>query len=168
MAENNDVHIVEALTGSEARRRAAWELEQVRRLVAQQRAHEADVEARRVFEVEAAAVRRESAARLAALIEWLEPWVDGTNGDVTASMAAVYVQAVTRLDGLYRGVRRPVTPLPVLPEPPVPVVPDVEAERVAAVEAAAVLRAVVGEQLAATRRRMVEAGGVDSMVRDAG
>jgi hypothetical protein len=72
-------------------------------------------------------------------------------------MAAVYVQAVTRLDGLYRGVRRPVTPLPVLPEPPVVVERDVEAERVAVVEAAAVLRAAVGLQLAGVRGRMVEA-----------
>lgn len=164
MEENIDVHIVAMLVGDEAERRAAWELEQRRRLVAQWREHEADVAARRVFEEQAARVRDECAARLAAQVEWLEPYVDGTMGEVSAGMAAAYTRAVGQLAGLY-GLgrpRRPVTGLPVVPEPPVPVaVAGVEEERVAVVAAAAELRAVVVAELAGVRGRMLqlEAGG---------
>lgn len=159
MAENIDVHIVAALTGSDEEKHAAWEREMLRRFVAQWRQHEADVEARRVFEEEAAAVRREGAARLANLISWLEPYVDGTMGEVSAAMAAAYARAVMGMGALYRGVPRAPVALPVLLEPVVAPVAGGEEEERAAVAAAAELRALVVGQLAVTRERMALAAG---------
>lgn len=158
MSEDNDVHIVLAAAGysdpDPAAVRAAWERWHATGLLEQQRRHEAELAARDRFEAAADEVRLKCAEKLAAQIEWLEPYVDGTQGEVTAGMAAAYTKAVTALAALFgvsRG-RRPVTGRPVVAEP---VAVAVEAEAVAAeVTAAVEARAAVAAQLARVRRDM--------------
>lgn len=137
--------------------RLAWEREQVRRLVDQQRRAEEDLAARDRAEARAEEVLGECERRLRLLLDSLEPYVDGTAGELTAGMAAVYERAVGRLAELAARVawkRRPVTPLPVWPEP---VRPGDGVDEVRVVEAMEVSRAVVAGQLAEVRERLAGA-----------
>lgn len=139
--------------------RREWEEELQRRATDAQRRHLADLGQRDAYEGIGWEARGFLSEKLRALIESLEPEVDGTNGDRNASLVAVYVKAVHELGALY-GLQkppRPVTPLPVLPEPVA--VPSMDEERRAlrvAVEAAA---AAGRQQLAEVRRKMI--GGAD-------
>jgi hypothetical protein len=156
MENGNDVHIVLG-AGDPVLARAAWETEQLRRLADAQRRHLRDLEARDGYEEQQQRVREACAARYMSLIEWLEPYVDGTMGEATAGMAAVYSRTVASLAALYGGGRplRAPTPPPVWPEPEKPDAGSVEAVRVAATVAA---RAAVSEQLGAVKRKMLAAG----------
>lgn len=156
MGESNDVHIVTG-GGDQAAARAAWESEQLRRLLDAQRRHEADLAARDGYEEQQQRVREACAARYMGLIEWLEPYVDGTMGEATAGMAAVYGRAIQSLAALY-GLGRPprqVTAAPSWPEPPKP---DESSDRVAVAAATVAVRAAVTEQLGAVKRKMLAAG----------
>jgi len=114
-----------------------------------------DLARRDRLEARADQLREELGVRLAKLMEDLEPYVDGTMGEVTAAMAGVYLKAAHELAGLHgltRTGRAVTVPLP-LPEPPV--VPDVlEAERVRAVGVAE-SRDAARRQLVEVRRRML-------------
>lgn len=153
--ESNDVHIVLDPQQLPEARRAAWEAEQQRRVLDAQVRAMGDLAARDSFEAEAEQVRRECAARYAGLIQWLEPYVDGTMGEVTVGLAAVYRQSVRDLASLYglqRG-RRPVASLPVLPEPEAVAG---AAERVVVEQRAVVERvASVRDQLSSVREKML-------------
>lgn len=138
--------------------RRIWETEIRRRELEATARHEADLRRRDRLEAEGDRLREELGARLAKLMEDMEPYVDGTMGEPAASMIAAYARVAQVLGGLYGLLRPPrvVTPLPVLPEPPpVPEEPDEAAVRVALEEA----RAKGLEQLAEVKRRMLEAGG---------
>lgn len=159
MAESNDVHIVTG-GGDPEQARAAWEQEQTRRLLDAQHRNSLDLAARDGYEEQQQRVREACSARYMSLIEWLEPYVDGTMGEATAGMAAVYSRTVGSLAALW-GVGRPLraaTPLPVWPEPP-PV--EADGGEAAAVAATVALRAAVGGQLVKVRRKMLgpAAGG---------
>lgn len=137
--------------------RRIWEAEIRRREIEASMRHEADLRRRDRLEAEGDRLREELGARLAKLMEDMEPYVDGTMGEPAASMVAAYTRVAQLLGGLYGLLRPPrvVTPLPVLPEPPlVPEEPDEAAVRVALEEA----RAKGLAQLAAVRQRMLEAG----------
>lgn len=102
-------------------------------------------------------VRLKATEKLSGLLDALDPYVDGTMGDVTAGMADVYVKAVKALASLYavqRPPRVPVSPPPE-PEPPVVAVDDAAAEEVKRL-ALEELRAEGMRQLAAVRQRMLE------------
>lgn len=105
-----DVHIA----------RARWEeMRDSDVLTARQRLEDAAVRGERLS-VEGVAVRGEVTKRLVVLLDALEPYVDGTMGEVTASLAAVYVSAVKALGNVYglggpRQLRVVVPPLPVAP-----------------------------------------------------
>jgi len=137
--------------------RREWEQQQVADIADSRRRWLAEMARRDRLEEAAEQLRGELGSKLVALMESLESYVDGTQGDVTAAMVSVYVKAAHELAMLYGLTRtpRPVTaPLP-LPEPE-PVV-DAEGEsrvRAAAVEAA---RAAGLAQLEAVRAKMAEA-----------
>lgn len=132
--------------------RQQWEAQQLADIAESRRRHEQDMRRQDALEAAGDKLRGELATKLVGLLEALDPYVDGTMGDVSAAMASVYVKAAHELAGLYgltRQGRRPVEGLP-LPEPPVPEVVGHEEQR-AAVE---LLRAAGLGQLAAVRDRM--------------
>lgn len=138
--------------------RREWELQQAALVDDSHRRHEAELRRRDEVEQRAHGLRDELGQRLAALMENMEPYVDGTMGEVTASMASVYVRAAHELAGLYEltRVRRPLTPRLPVPEPEA--VPDevaVAAERVAAMREA---REAGLRQLEAVRVKMLPPG----------
>lgn len=101
-------------------------------------------------------VRLKATEKLSSLLDALDPYVDGTMGDVSSGMADVYVKAVKALASLYAVQRPPRVPVvpPPLPEPPVvESAQDTEAVKRLAVEE---LRAEGMRQLRATRERMLE------------
>src|SRR5262245_3221930 len=107
MGESNDVHIVATGDGDTAAKREAWEREQARRLLDAQRRGQRDLEARDRYEEQQRRVREAVAARLMTLLESLEPYVDGTMGEIPAGLAAVYVRAAGQLAALYGAAVRP-------------------------------------------------------------
>jgi hypothetical protein len=129
----------------------AWRDARERELEARYRA---DVAARDALEAAAVEVRLRLTEKLGGLLEALEPYVDGTMGEVTAAMASVYVKAVHETASLYPVARtRPVGVAPMRVEPPVVEDPLlVEERRVAAVAAA---REEILVSLAAVRGRML-------------
>ena len=149
---SNDVHIVLDPAAEPATRRKAYEAEMARRLLDDQKRHLADLAASDSFEQERDQVRRECAARYASLITHLEPYVDGTMGEVTAGLAAVYVAAVRQLGALYQspGRRLPVASRPVLPEP---------AAVLSDEESAAAVAVAVEEKRVAVREQLLVARG---------
>jgi len=151
MSECDDVHIVTATVTA----REEWEREQLRRLLDAQRRATLDLEARDRYEEQQRRVREAVAARLMTLLESLEPYVDGTMGEVPAGLAAVYVRAAGQLAALYgAAVRpRPAAALPVWPEPAEETGGEERAR-----EAAAVARAAVAEQLERVRERLALPG----------
>lgn len=159
MTDNNDVHIV---SGDRAAVRAAWEAEAARRFADQQLRHVRDLAARDGYEEKQSLVRDQVGARLINVLEWLEPYVDGTMGEVTAGLAAVYVRAAGQLAALYNvaGRPRPVTPAPVWPEPEA--VEGDDQREALRVEATTAARAAVSGQLAAVRERLQLAAGGDT------
>lgn len=135
--------------------RREWERQRQLEVADSHRRHEAELRRRDEVEAKAHGLREELGGRLAALMENLEPYVDGTLGDVTASMVSVYVKAAHELAALY-GLTRPgrqlTARLPV-PEPePVKDAAVVEAERVAAMVEA---RAAGLRQLEAVKEKML-------------
>ena len=139
--------------------RREWELQQAAEIAESRERHAAELRRRDEVEAKAHALRDELGQRLAALMESLEPYVDGTMGEVSASMASVYVKTAHELAGLYELTRprRALTPRLPLPEPdPVPDEGVVEAGRVAAMVEA---RAAGLRQLEAVRERMLPSGG---------
>ena len=151
------MHIVEAAMSDEdaARIRLQWEAEQLRLQEEQRQRHSDELAQRDAFERIGWATREHLTQKLAALIESLDPYVDGTMGEVTAGMVSVYVKTVHELGALY-GLQkplRPVTPLPVTPEPPAVLGHEEEqARQRVAVEAAV---AAGKRQLADVKRRML-------------
>lgn len=140
--------------------RREWERQQAELIADSHRRHEAELRRRDEVEQRAHGLRDELGQRLAALMENMEPYVDGTMGEVTASMASVYVRAAHELAGLYGLTRTPRQLTPRLPVPePVAVKGEevVAAERVAAMVAA---REAGLRQLAAVRLKMLPPGGV--------
>jgi len=147
--------------------RREWEQQQLDDIAESRQRHRAELARRDRLEDAAERLRTELGSKLVALMESLESYVDGTQGEVTAAMVSVYVKAAHELAMLYSLTRaaRPVSlPLP-LPEPE-PVV-DAESEsvqRAAAVEAAraaglAQLEAVKERMQSTTQRKQLEAGG---------
>lgn len=102
-------------------------------------------------------VRLKATEKLSGLLDALDPYVDGTMGDVSSGMADVYVKAVKALASLYAVGRPPRVPVlpPPLPEPPVVSVDDAAAE-VAKRAALEELRAEGMRQLASVRTRLLE------------
>jgi len=149
MSNETDVHIVQA-----AAVRREWERQQAEEVAESRARYRAEVVSRDVVEAAAVEVRVELTRRLGGLLDSLEPYVDGTMGEVTVGLASVYVKACDELGKLY-GLTRPprklTAPLP-LPEPPLVVDPSLEVEQRAA--AAAVLRAEGLRQLEARRRKL--------------
>lgn len=135
--------------------RREWERQQAALVADSHRRHEAELRRRDEVEAKAHGLREELGGRLAALMENLEPYVDGTLGDVTASMVSVYVKAAHELAALY-GLTRPGRQLTArLPVPEPEAVKDaavVEVERVAAMVEA---RAAGLRQLEAVREKML-------------
>lgn len=136
--------------------RREWEQQQATEIAESRRRWLAEMARRDRLEEAAEQLRGELGSKLVALMESLESYVDGTQGEVSAAMVSVYVKAAHELAMLYGLTRtpRPVTaPLP-LPEPEV-VVDAVSAsvQRAAAVEAA---RAAGLAQLEAVKERMAE------------
>lgn len=101
-------------------------------------------------------VRLKATEKLSGLLDALDPYVDGTMGDVTAGMADVYVKAVKALASLYAVQRPPRVPVSPPPEPEPPVVEATEDAEVAKRAALEELRAEGMRQLRATRERMLE------------
>lgn len=138
--------------------RREWERQQAALVADSHRRHEAELRRRDEVEQRAHLLREELGQRLAALMENMEPYVDGTMGEVTASMASVYVRAAHELAGLYELTRaaRKLTPRLPVPEPePVKDAEAVSAERVAAMAAA---REAGLRQLEAVRVKMLPPG----------
>lgn len=145
--------------------RQEWEAEQAALIAESRQRWRQELARRDRLEQKADQLRDELGSKLISLMENLEGYVDGTMGDVSAAMVAVYVKAGHELAMLYNLTRaaRPLTvPLP-LPEPE-PVV-DADAESVrqaAAVQAAraaglAQLEAVKVKMLEATQRKQLDA-----------
>src|SRR5687767_777900 len=136
--------------------RREWEQQQAAEIADSRRRWLAEMERRDRLEEAADQLRGELGTKLVTLLESLDSYVDGTQGEVTAAMVSVYVKAVHELAMLYGLTRspRPLTvPLP-LPEPEP--VADAEGEsrvRAAAVEAA---RAAGLAQLEAVKAKMAE------------
>jgi hypothetical protein len=137
--------------------RREWEQQQADDIAESRRRYHAEMARRDRLEEAGEQLRGELGTKLVALMESLESYVDGTQGDVTAAMVSVYVKAAHELAMLYNLTRaaRPVSlPLP-LPEPDA--VLDAASEgrqRAAAVEAA---RAAGLAQLEAVKEKMLEA-----------
>lgn len=134
--------------------RAEWERIQALEIADSRKRFQDEVARRDVVEAAAVEVRVELTRRLGGLLDSLEPYVDGTMGEVTAGMAQVYVKACNELAKLYPEVLRPrklTVPLP-LPEPP-PVV-DASTEEGQRLAAAAALRAAGLRQLEARRAKL--------------
>lgn len=154
MAENTDVHIAAAVA-----KRREWEGLRDALIEESRRRHSADITARDELESQAKAVRLEVTGRLGRLLETLEPYVDGTMGEVTVGLAAVYVKALHELAALYRvaGPQRPLTARLAVPEPPEVV--DPVAQEAVMVEAAVGRREEVLRKLAARAQVLeLEAG----------
>lgn len=138
--------------------RREWERQQAAFVEDSHRRHEAELRRRDEVEQRAHGLRDELGQRLAALMENMEPYVDGTMGEVTASMASVYVRAAHELGALYGLTRTPRQLTPRLPVPEPEAVEDeaaVSAERVAAMVAA---REAGLRQLEAVRLKMLPPG----------
>lgn len=135
--------------------RREWEEELQRRATDAQRRHLADLGQRDAYEGIAWKTRGFLSEKLVTLIEALEPYTDGTQGEVNASLVAVYTKALHELGALYSLQKplRAVTPPPVLPEP-VAVVSLDEGQRQlrVAVEAAV---AAARDQLGEVKRKMI-------------
>lgn len=135
--------------------RRAWEEELQRRATDAQRRHLADLGQRDAYEGIAWQTRGFLSEKLGALITSLEPYTDGTQGDVNASLVAVYVKALHELGALY-GLQKPlraVTAAPVLPEPEAAVSLDEGQQQLrVAVEAAV---AAARDQLSDVKRKML-------------
>lgn len=138
--------------------RREWEQQQAALIADSHRRHEAELRRRDEVEQRAHGLRAELGQRLAALMENMEPYVDGTMGEVTASMASVYVRAAHELGALYGLTRTPRQLTPRLPVPEPVAVKDeavVSAERVAAM---VVAREAGLRQLEAVRLKMLPPG----------
>lgn len=138
--------------------RREWEQQQAALIAESHRRHEAELRRRDEVEQRAHGLRDELGQRLAALMENMEPYVDGTMGEVTASMASVYVRAAHELGALYGLTRSPRALTARLPVPEPEAVKDeaaVTAERVAAMAAA---REAGLRQLEAVRVKMLPPG----------
>lgn len=137
--------------------RREWEQWKAEQIADSHRRHQVDVARLDAVEAKAEVLRDELGSRLAKLMEDLEPYVDGTMGEVTVGMVNVYVKAAHELAGLYNLTRAPRKPTVALPLPEPAAVPDeveAAAARVAAVTAA---RAEGLKQLEAVKAKM-EAG----------
>lgn len=145
--------------------RREWEQQQASDIAESRRRWLAEMARRDRLEEAAEQLRVELGSKLVTLMESIESYIDGTQGEVTAAMVSVYVKAAHELAALYGLTRapRPLTvPLPV-PEPEA--VADAVSEsqqRAAAVEAAraaglAQLEAVKERMAAATVRKQLEA-----------
>lgn len=134
--------------------RREWEQLQASEIADSRQRRATDLARQDAVEGKAEVLRDELGSRLVKLMEDLEPYVDGTMGEVTVGMANVYVKVAHELAGLYnltRAPRKPTVALP-LPEPePVTDEATVEVVRVAAVTAA---RAEGLRQLEAVREKM--------------
>jgi hypothetical protein len=134
--------------------RREWEAQQLAAVIESRQRYRADLKRRDELEAKADQLRGELGSRLIKLMEDLDPYVDGTMGEITAAMAGVYLKAARELASLYeltRAQRPVVSPLP-LPEPPPVADPGDEVERRrVAVEAA---RAEGLRQLAVVREKM--------------
>lgn len=134
--------------------RREWERLQALEVAESHRRRAVDLSRQDAVEAKGEVLRDELGSRLAKLMEDLEPYVDGTMGEVTVGMANVYLKAAHELAGLYnltRAARKVTVALP-LPEPePVADEEAVVAQRVAAVAAA---RAEGLRQLEAVRLKM--------------
>lgn len=137
--------------------RQEWEAAQAARVADQQRRHEADMARLDAFEAVSWEMRIKLTEKLSALLESLEPYVDGTMGEVTAGMAAVYVKAAHEMATLYQATRPLRAPVaaPVLPEPEL-VQSSEQAEKVRR-EAVSALRAAAAAQLSSVKAKMIEA-----------
>lgn len=156
MEYGNDVHIARRVA-----LRREWEELRAQEVAESRRRWAADIAARDRLEAEAVAVRLEATGRLAKLLESLEPYVDGTMGEVTVGLASVYVKAVHELAALYgltRQPRKPVDPLP-LPEPAE--IDDTAAVSEERVLAAAQMRAAGLRQLEARRGKLSDVSEPD-------
>ena len=145
--------------------RQEWEQQQAADIAESRRRYRDELKRRDELEAKATQLRDELGTKLVTLMENLESYVDGTQGDVTAAMVSVYVKAAHELAMLYQLTRapRPLTlPLP-LPEPEAVLSREEEQTRQrAAVEAAraaglAQLLAVKEKMLPVTERRQLEA-----------
>jgi hypothetical protein len=134
--------------------RQEWEQLQAAAIEDSHRRNQLELQRRDDVEAKATQLRDELGVKLVALMENLESYVDGTQGEVTAAMVSVYVKAaheLAMLYGLTRGPRPLTLPLPV-PEPAAVLGHEEEqSRRVAAVEAA---RAAGLAQLEAVRLKM--------------
>lgn len=167
MGECNDVHIVwdgndyrEPAMKDEleqaAAARARWEQRQeAQRLEAEDR-YRREREMLDTFDRVSWEVRLKATEKLSQLIDALDPYVDGTMGDVTAGMADVYVKAVKGLAAMYAVQKPPRTPAAPPPEPEPPVVADTAAVEAKKREAVELLRAEGLRQLASVRERLLE------------
>lgn len=136
--------------------RREWERIQAAEIAESRARRAAELQRLDAVEAKGEVLREELGARLAKLMEDLEPYVDGTMGEVTVGIVSVYLKAAHELAGLYNLTRAPrklTVALP-LPEPePVPDEVTAEAVRVAAVTAA---RAEGLKQLEAVRAKMLK------------
>lgn len=146
------------MTGDDAvRLRQEWEAWQRQRELEQEQRHAAETRQRDAYEAAAWQTRLLLTEKLSTLLDTLEPYVDGTMGEVTAAMSSVYAKAAHELAALY-GLHRPLrepTPAVMKAEPPVAVDPVVEAAR--RVEATAAAKDEVLAQLEVVQRRMLPA-----------
>lgn len=153
MTANNDVHIVTG-GGDPAAVYAAYTREQARRLIDAQLRHLRDLETQQRDDEKRELVRDEVGKKLVQALEWLEPYVDGTMGEVTVGLAAVYFRGLQQLASVYQVTQRPRKPelAPVLPVPDAVVGGEELAVQRAVATAAA--RETVSQQLAVVREKL--------------
>lgn len=150
--ESNDVHIV---TGPDAA--AAYEAytrEQARRLVDQQLRHLRETAALSAADEKRELVRDEVGRKMLQALEWLEPYVDGSMGEVTAGLAAVYMRGLKDLASLYGAQHRPRLPVAAPPLPVVEPVAAAEEVRRQVEASSAAARDAVRGQLEAVRSKL--------------
>lgn len=134
--------------------RREWEQWRAEQIADSHRRRAAELQRQDTVDAKADVLRDELGSRLAKLMEDLEPYVDGTMGEVTVGMVNVYVKAAHELAGLYNLTRAPRKLTVALPLPEPAQVEDeatATAARVAAVTAA---RAEGLRQLEAVKEKM--------------
>lgn len=139
------------------RLRQEWEAWWRQRELEQEQRHAAELRQRDAYEAAGWQTRMLLTEKLSGLLDTLDPYVDGTMGEVTAAMASVYAKTAHELAALY-GLHRPLrepTPAVMKAEPPVAVDPAVEEAR--RVEATVAAKEAVLGQLAAVAQRMLPA-----------
>lgn len=149
MNDNNDAVAI----------RQEWEQLQAEEIADSRKRRATDLARLDAIEAKADVLRDELGARLAKLMEDLEPYVDGTMGEVTVGLVGMYVKAAHELAGLYGLTRAPRAVTVALPLPEPEAVVDEATATAARVAAVAAARAEGLRQLEAVKLKMAQASG---------